>query len=219
MHRGFAFALLAILVALLVFLWSTSGVVSIARRTTVEQDSTAPAQAVRKDTASLPTEPARPQEQHPPGIQAPPPSASSDLVIPVEGVLPDQLVDTYDAARSQGRVHNAIDILAPKGTHVLAAADGKIVRLFLSEKGGKTIYQLAPDNHTVYYYAHLDGYAAGLKEGQTVRQGQVIGYVGDTGDAAPGNYHLHFAIWITSDPANFWDGKSVNPYPLLRGRL
>ena len=101
---------------------------------------------------------------------------------------------------------------------MLAAADGTIVRLFDSENGGITLYQLAPDNRTVYYYAHLDSYAEGVKAGVFAKQGAVIGYVGDTGNAVPGNYHLHFAIWTTDDPKNFWDGESINPYPLLGGK-
>ena len=143
--------------------------------------------------------------------------APSGLAIPVEGVRPEDLVNTFDDARGQGRDHDAIDILAPRGTPVLAATDGRILRLFTSDKGGLTVYQLGADERTVYYYAHLDRYARGLAAEQAVRRGQVIGYVGDTGNAAPGNYHLHFAIWTVTDPAQFWDGAVVNPYPLLRG--
>lgn len=148
----------------------------------------------------------------------PPPASrsASGLIIPVSGIRSEDLIDTYTQARSGGRVHNAIDIIAPQGTPVLAAADGTIKRFFTSDKGGLTIYQIAPDNQTVYYYAHLDRYADGLRKGVTVRQGQVIGYVGDTGNAVPGNYHLHFAIWVTDDPSNYWDGESINPYPLLK---
>lgn len=140
------------------------------------------------------------------------------LVVPVQGVRPLDLVDTFTEARASGRVHNAIDILAPKGTPVLAAADGRIARLFLSERGGKTIYQQGTDRRIVYYYAHLDSYAEGLRENEVVRQGQVIGYVGDTGNAVPGNDHLHFAIWITADTSQFWDGTEINPFPLLAGQ-
>ena len=100
---------------------------------------------------------------------------------------------------------------------MLAAADGRIVKLWQSVPGGTTIYQLGPDNHTIYYYAHLDRYADGLAEGQDVRRGQVIAYVGDTGNAGAGNYHLHFSISIVSDPKRYWDGTNINPYPLLRG--
>lgn len=138
------------------------------------------------------------------------------LIIPVAGLKPEQLRDTFTESRSQARVHYAIDIMAPRGTAVLAAAEGKIVKLFLSEKGGITIYQTSADQKLVFYYAHLDRYVEGLKEGQMVRQSETIGYVGDTGNAVAGNYHLHFAIWIITDPKRYWDGTNINPYPLLR---
>jgi murein DD-endopeptidase MepM/ murein hydrolase activator NlpD len=138
-----------------------------------------------------------------------------ELIIPVAGVRPDQLLDTFDDARSEGRLHDAIDIMAPAGTPVLAATAGKILRLFQSDKGGITIYQLSADEKTVYYYAHLQGYATGLSEGNAVRQGDVIAYVGDTGNAGVGNYHLHFSIAAVSDPKRYWEGTNINPYPLL----
>jgi murein DD-endopeptidase MepM/ murein hydrolase activator NlpD len=138
------------------------------------------------------------------------------LIVPVAGVSPSQLTDTFDDARSEGRVHDAIDIPAAAGTPVLAAADGQIVKLFQSEKGGTTIYQLSTDRKLIYYYAHLQRYADGLAEGQFVRQGTVIAYVGDTGNAGAGNYHLHFSIAVVSDPKRYWEGVNINPYPLLR---
>ena len=140
----------------------------------------------------------------------------SGLIIPVAGVRADQLIDTFSAARGEGRVHDAIDIPAPQGTPVLAAANGKIVKLFQSERGGTTIYQLSSDEKFIYYYAHLDRYAEGLSEGQTVTQGETIAYVGDTGNAGAGNYHLHFSIAIVSNPKRYWEGVNINPYPLLR---
>lgn len=139
------------------------------------------------------------------------------LQIPVAGINEEELYDTYNDARSEGRVHNAIDIIAPQGTPVLATTDGKIVKLFQSEKGGITIYQLDPNQRVIYYYAHLDRYADGLAEGQIVTRGDVIGYVGNTGNAGEGNYHLHFGISIVDDPRQFWGGTPVNPYPLLKG--
>jgi peptidoglycan LD-endopeptidase LytH len=139
-----------------------------------------------------------------------------NLIIPVAGVRPEQLIDTFDDARSEGRVHDAIDIAAPAGTPVLAAADGRILKLFQSERGGTTIYQLGPNQEMIFYYAHLAGYAPGLAEGNNVRQGDVIGYVGDTGNAGAGNYHLHFSIAVVSDPKRYWEGTNINPYPLLR---
>jgi peptidoglycan LD-endopeptidase LytH len=142
-----------------------------------------------------------------------------DLIIPVAGVRPDQLIDTFDDARAEGRVHDAIDIMAPAGTPVLAATDGKILKLFQSERGGTTIYQLSTDEKTVYYYAHLQNYADGLVEGKVVRQGEVIAYVGDTGNAGAGNYHLHFSIAAVSDPKRYWEGTNINPYPLLHSSV
>ncbi len=153
----------------------------------------------------------------PADVASPTPLVSpAGLIIPVAGVRPDQLLDTFSDARSEGRVHDAIDIPAPQGTPVLAAANGKIVKLFQSERGGTTIYQLSSDEKFIYYYAHLAGYAAGLSEGLTVTRGETIAYVGDTGNAGTGNYHLHFSIAITSDPKRYWEGVNINPYPLLR---
>jgi murein DD-endopeptidase MepM/ murein hydrolase activator NlpD len=141
-----------------------------------------------------------------------------NLIIPVAGVRPDQLIDTFDDARSEGRVHDAIDIMAAAETPVLAAADGKILKLFNSERGGTTIYQLNANGDLVFYYSHLARYADGLAEGDMVKQGQVIAYVGDTGNAGAGNYHLHFSIAAVSDPKRYWEGTNINPYPLLHDR-
>jgi len=138
-----------------------------------------------------------------------------NLIIPVAGVRPNQLLDTFDDARSEGRVHDAIDIPAAAGTPVLAVADGQIVKLFQSERGGTTIYQSSTDKKLIFYYAHLQQYAPGLVEGMFVKQGQVIAYVGDTGNAGAGNYHLHFSIAVASDPKRYWEGTNINPYPLL----
>jgi murein DD-endopeptidase MepM/ murein hydrolase activator NlpD len=177
---------------------------------------------------TTPTTPASPQpgasEPSHMNFPTPYPTVSSStggigkLLVPVEGVRPEQLQDTYTAARSEGRVHNAIDIIAPRGAPVLAAADGTVVKLFLSKPGGITIYQLADDNRHIYYYAHLDRYADGLREGERVRRGQTIAYVGDTGNAGAGNYHLHFSVSVVSDPKRYWDGENINPYPLLTQR-
>jgi peptidoglycan LD-endopeptidase LytH len=139
-----------------------------------------------------------------------------DLIVPVYGVRPDQLIDTFADSRSEGRVHDAIDIPAAAGTPVLAATSGRILKLFQSERGGTTIYQLNAKQDLVFYYAHLAGYANGLAEGTEVRQGEIIAYVGDTGNAGPGNYHLHFSIAVISDPKRYWEGANINPYPLLR---
>jgi peptidoglycan LD-endopeptidase LytH len=140
----------------------------------------------------------------------------SGLIIPVAGVRGDQLLDTFSAARGEGRVHDAIDIAAPQGTPVLAVAGGKILRLFQSKAGGTTIYQLSSDEKFIYYYAHLERYTDGLQEGRTVTQGETIAYVGDTGNAGAGNYHLHFSIAMTTNPKRWWEGVNINPYSLLR---
>jgi len=141
----------------------------------------------------------------------------ANLIIPVAGGRPNDLHDTFYAARSGGRVHRAIDIMVPHGTPVLAAADGEIVRIGRNRLGGKIVYQLSDDKKLVFYYAHLDHYANGLKVGDYVRQGNVIAYVGNTGNAGPGNYHLHFSILVAgADPKKAWKGNSINPYPILR---
>lgn len=143
-------------------------------------------------------------------------SVLSNLIIPVAGVKPESLRDTYADARSEGRVHNAIDIMAPHGSPVLAANDGTIQRLFYSERGGNTLYQLSADGKWVFYYAHLDSYAPSVSAGKSVKKGEVIAYVGDTGNAGSGNYHLHFSIWAVTDPKRIWEGENIDPYPLLR---
>lgn len=149
-------------------------------------------------------------------VPAPPAPDDDALVIPVEGVEPEDLRDTFHAPRGGGREHLAIDIHAPRGTPVYAAADGTIFRLTSGSRGGITIYQLDDDGHTRYYYAHLERYAEGLEEGDQVERGEVIGYVGDTGNAAPGDYHLHFSVAVLEDARRWWEGDSLNPYPLLR---
>jgi murein DD-endopeptidase MepM/ murein hydrolase activator NlpD len=153
----------------------------------------------------------------PRGTEPPPPAVlPSGLIIPVQGVKPEQLIDSFADARSEGRVHDALDIMAPAGTPVLAAADGEILKFYDSKAGGTTIYELSTDKKFIYYYAHLQRRADDVQEGLFVKQGRVIAFVGDTGNAGPGNYHLHFGISAVTDPKRFWDGTPVNPYPLLR---
>ena len=141
------------------------------------------------------------------------------LAIPVPGVKPGQLVDTYTQARAGGaRSHDAIDIIAAEGTPVVAAADGTVEKLFFSAGGGNTLYVSSPDRRWTYYYAHLQGYAPGLAEGQRVRRGQPIGRVGHTGNAAGAGPHLHFAINRMQPGERWWQGSPINPYPLLAGK-
>jgi murein DD-endopeptidase MepM/ murein hydrolase activator NlpD len=143
----------------------------------------------------------------------------SGLAIPVVGVKPDQLVDTFDQARGSGRRHDAIDIMAPEGTPVIAAADGTIEKLFFSHGGGGiTIYERSTNPKWQFYYAHLSAYAPGLAEGQQVKRGQVIGRVGHTGDASASGPHLHFAINSMASGERWWQGTPINPYPILAGK-
>ncbi len=142
--------------------------------------------------------------------------SESSLMIPVVGIKREDLQDTYTAARSENRVHNAIDIIAPGGTPVVAASDGVIAKFFESERGGITIYQFSPDKHFIYYYAHLQKRADNLNENDFVKKGTLIGYVGDTGNSGTGNYHLHFEIMISEDSKSYWKGTDLNPYPLLK---
>jgi len=144
--------------------------------------------------------------------------APSGLALPVVGIKPDQLVDTYDQARGAGRRHDAIDIMAGEGTPVIAASDGTIEKFFNSARGGLTIYERSPDQKWMYYYAHLSAYAPGLAEGQQVKRGQVIARVGHTGDASAAGPHLHFAINSMAPGERWWDGTAINPYPLLAGK-
>lgn len=144
----------------------------------------------------------------------------SGLAIPVAGVKPSDLVDTYTQARAGGvRSHDAIDIMAPRGTPVVAAAPGTVEKLFYSNGGGGiTAYVRSEDGRWIYYYAHLEGYAPGLKEGQRVQRGDPIGTVGSSGNANPAGPHLHFAIHKMQPGDDWHEGTAINPYPLLAGK-
>lgn len=138
------------------------------------------------------------------------------LVIPVSGIRPAQLVDTFTQSRAGGRVHDAIDIMAPRGTPVVSAAAGTVEKLFRSDQGGNTVYVRSADRRLIYYYAHLDAYAPGLAEGQVLPAGAPVGTVGFSGNASPGAPHLHFAIMATTlDRAWYQPATAINPYPLL----
>ena len=142
------------------------------------------------------------------------------LALPVAGVKPGELVDTYTQARAGGaRVHDAIDIMAPDGRAVVAAADGTVEKLFYSDGGGGiTVYVRSPDQRWTYYYAHLQDYAPGLAEGQRVRRGQPLGRVGHTGNASASGPHLHFAINRMQPGEKWYQGSPINPYPLLAAK-
>lgn len=148
----------------------------------------------------------------------PAPSRPLDLLIPVSGIRAAQLSDTFTDARGQGRSHDAIDIMAATGTPVLAVGDGSIVKLFDSKPGGHTIYQFDASGELAYYYAHLDRYAAGIAEGSTVKRGDLLGYVGYSGNASPQAPHLHFAIMLLGPEKKWWQGTAINPYSALGGR-
>lgn len=144
--------------------------------------------------------------------------ARGGLIVPVSGITLDNLSDTWGDARGDGtRQHHAIDIMAPRGTPVLAAAAGNVEKIFESKNGGHTVYIRRADPAWQDYYAHLDTYAPGLREGQEVKQGQQIGNVGSTGDASAQAPHLHYEIHRMAPGDGWWKGTEINPYPVLRG--
>jgi murein DD-endopeptidase MepM/ murein hydrolase activator NlpD len=147
---------------------------------------------------------------------APDDLARRDLDIPVEGVKADTLVRSFEDRRSGARAHEALDILAPRNTPVKAVEDGTIARLFESKAGGITVYQFDPTEKYCYYYAHLERYAEGLREGDRIRKGQVIGYVGTSGNAPKNTPHLHFAIFKLTAAKHWWEGTPIDPYDVLR---
>jgi murein DD-endopeptidase MepM/ murein hydrolase activator NlpD len=138
------------------------------------------------------------------------------LMLPVLGVNRNALVNTYGSERSGERKHEALDIMAARGTHVVAADEGNVVKLFTSKQGGLTVYQFDNSGTWCYYYAHLDRYAIGLKEGTLLRKGETLGYVGSSGNADPAAPHLHFAIFRLGPEKKWWEGTPVDPFPLFR---
>jgi len=161
----------------------------------------------------------------PPGVDPTTPVMSSNVVetlrhraltLPVQGLKRDDLRDTFNEMRGSSRRHEALDVLAPRNTPVLAVEDGTVARLFLSDAGGITIYQFDPTTTFVYYYAHLERYAEGLKEGASITRGQVIGYVGTTGNAPRDTPHLHFAIFQMTEEKKWWEGTVIDPYSVLK---
>jgi murein DD-endopeptidase MepM/ murein hydrolase activator NlpD len=141
--------------------------------------------------------------------------AARPLGLPVEGVPASALRDTFHEGRP-GHPHEALDIMAVRGTPVRAVDDGTLVKLFTSKPGGLTVYQFDPAGQLAYYYAHLDRYADGLHEGMALRRGDLLGYVGTTGNAPPDAPHLHFAVFRLGPEKQWWKGTVVNPYPALR---
>jgi murein DD-endopeptidase MepM/ murein hydrolase activator NlpD len=186
-------------------------------RTDLPADAREPAEAPPVTESVEGTEP----HQAVPAAMAPPIDAGAihtlrtrDLEMPVDGVDRDDLRNTFTEARGS-RSHEALDIIAPRGTKVRAVEDGRLQKLFTSRAGGLTIYQFDPTETFSYYYAHLDRYADGLREGHLVRRGDVIGYVGSSGNASPDAPHLHFAIFRLSAERQWWKGEPINPYLVL----
>ena len=138
------------------------------------------------------------------------------LAIPLQNVAASQLTDTYWQPRFGSVAHEALDIMAPRGTPVIAVEDGRVAKLFLSKPGGLTLYQFDPQGEYSYYYAHLDSYAQGLKEGDIVRKGQIIAYVGSTGNASADAPHLHFAVFRLGPARQWWRGTPINPFLIWR---
>ena len=179
---------------------------------------------VTATTPSLPAEIAaeesmagQPMLKETPPLNEPGDLAADAVVIPVVGARRQDLRPMFDELRGSRR-HQAIDIGAPRGTPVLAAIDGTVAKLFLSKPGGITVYQYDATRAWIYYYAHLDGYAPGLAEGQQLRRGDVIGYVGSSGNAPPGAPHLHFSIEKLTEPGRWWKSEPIDPYPILTQR-
>jgi murein DD-endopeptidase MepM/ murein hydrolase activator NlpD len=160
------------------------------------------------------TEPSTPDAGAGPGPENP---RLEELLMPIAGLLPEQLRDNFEETRGGTRRHEAIDILAPRNTPVLAVTAGTVAKLFQSDRGGLTIYQFDLEQRFAYYYAHLERYAGGLEEGDPVARGEVIGYVGTSGNAPRDTPHLHFAIYRLGPERNWWEGEALNPFPLLRG--
>jgi murein DD-endopeptidase MepM/ murein hydrolase activator NlpD len=137
------------------------------------------------------------------------------MLLPVAGVTKAHLQDTFDEGRDAGRSHRALDILAPRGTPILSADSGRILRISVSSLGGNTIYATDPLGRIVYYYAHLDAYQPGLTQGAAVARGDTLGFVGTTGNAPKDTPHLHFQVMRMPRDGKYWDGEPINPYPLL----
>jgi murein DD-endopeptidase MepM/ murein hydrolase activator NlpD len=207
------FALGAATVLLMVWLYRKEQAPPVAPPVAVPPVSATPAPSPASPAPPLPRTPPLPGRT----TNLPADLAERDLLVPVQGIAREALSDTFDDARSAGRIHDAIDIMAPRNTPVVAVEDGRIAKLFTSDLGGLTIYQFDPTETYSYYYAHLDHYAPGIKEGDRISRGQVIGYVGSTGNASPDGPHLHFAITRLGPERRWWEGQAINPYPILSG--
>ena len=218
------------LIAIHIVLFYFVGESVLLRYTTFEPVADSSVAAPAPDQTPVPTPLPVPEafaDQFDVNANVEPPSApttepvGNGLMIPVAGIKPEQLIDTFSQSRTdsqsgtENRFHDAIDIAAPAGTPVVAASDGEIARFWDSKRGGITIYQYTADRKFILYYAHLQRRADEITVGMNVKRGATIGYVGDTGNAGLGNFHLHFSMARITDPKRFWEGTYVNPYPLL----
>jgi peptidoglycan LD-endopeptidase LytH len=206
---GFACGVLVLTLTL----WFSGGL----RTASVLAGGTLPA-AVPVPVAPTPTVASPPESTPLPAIPPPVegnPAPSLHLATPIAGVDPEELEDTFNEIHD-GHKHEALDILAPRGTPVMAVAEGNVVKLFTSKPGGLTVYQFDNTQTYCYYYAHLDRYATGLKENTLLRKGDVLGYVGSTGNASPTAPHLHFAVSKLGPDKKWWEGTAINPLPLLK---
>jgi murein DD-endopeptidase MepM/ murein hydrolase activator NlpD len=205
----FALGFAAGMVFLAAILWSTGSLLP-----SLAQAAAAP-EAVRFTQPAPMPPPAQLPEAAPAVHPSAPPAVSPALGMPLAGVDPHTLQSNFSQMRN-GHAHEALDIMAPRGTEVLAVAQGNVVKLFTSKPGGLTVYQFDDSRSWCYYYAHLDHYAANLKEGMLLRKGDVLGYVGSTGDASPDAPHLHFAVFELGPEKHWWQGTAVDPLPLLK---
>jgi peptidoglycan LD-endopeptidase LytH len=174
-------------------------------------ESAPPAAAMHRDIKTTP--PAAGSNRRAEGVVHSLPS--NRLLLPVAGVKPSALRDAYTEARSGGREHQAIDIMAPRGSEVVSAADGVLLKLHNSALGGLMVYAADATDSFIFMYGHLDAYATGLVPGMSLRRGQLLGYVGSTGNVSPNAPHLHFAISRGKPSERWWSGTPLNPYPLL----
>lgn len=158
-----------------------------------------------------------PMQKAMPPLNLPANLSAESILIPVVGVRREELREMFHERRGSHE-HRAIDIMAPRGTPVVASIDGSVGKLFLSKAGGITVYEYDPAKEYIYYYAHLDGYAPGLVEGQQLHRGDVIGFVGTSGNAPLDAPHLHFAIEKLTEPGRWWKSEPIDPYPLLTAR-
>lgn len=206
--------------------------IPIAPPAAIDTRAASPANSATPSVATGPTEVRPTSPSEPPAVTAPEepqavavPSIGANpiedlrgrnLDLPIKGAVPEDVHDMFNEMRGGTRRHEAIDMLAPRNTPVVAVEAGTIARLFFSKAGGITVYQFDPTNTYVYYYAHLEKYADGLKEGDKVKRGQLLGYVGTTGNAPRDTPHLHFAIFKMTDEKRWWEGNAIDPFQVLR---